>query len=316
MRALGMKTYGGPEALEVQEVERPSVGENDVLIRSAAGGLNAGDVFSLTGRPWLIRTQLGLLRPKGHVLGWDVAGTVEEVGPAVTRFQPGDRVFAACDRALAEFVCAPEDKVAKAPAALSVEETAALPSAGATALQALRDQGRLEAGQKVLVNGASGGVGSFAVQIAKAYGAEVTAVCSARNVAMCRELGADHVIDYTKQDFTQGEARYDLVLDNVGNHTFAAVRRVLTPTGLHLPNTGHAGMGYVLKAFALSAFREQNGRPFLCVPTAADLDELRELVDNKRLRPVIDRTWPLAEAPAAFRYLLEEHARGKVVLTL
>ena len=316
MKAIVMNAYGGPEVLELKEVDRPEVTENDVLVRVHASSLNAGDCFSMRGSPWLARFTVGFPKPKDHILGWDVAGQVEAVGKNVTRFQPGDRVFASCDGALAEYACVPEGKLAMAPNNLTLEQAAAVPSAAMAALHALRDQAKVQPGQKVLINGASGGVGTFSVQIAKALGAEVTGVCSTRNVEMVRSIGADHVIDYTQEDFVQSGRRYDLIVDNVGNRSFSDYRRVLTPGGIHLPNTGHGGMGYVFKAYALSAFMRQHASPFLSVPNAEDLLYLKDLIEAGKVRLVIDRSYPLSETPQAFRYLEEEHAQGKVVITM
>ena len=316
MKAIVMNAYGGPEVLELKEVDKPEVTENDVLVGVHASSLNAGDYFSMRGSPWLARFTVGFPKPKDHILGWDVAGQVEAVGKNVTRFQPGDKVFASCDGALAEYACALEDKFALAPSNLTLEQAAAVPSAAMAALHGLRDQANVQPGQKVLINGASGGVGTFAVQIAKALGAEVTGVCSTRNVDMVRSIGADHVIDYTQEDFTQSGQRYDLILDNVGNHSFAACRRALTPGGMHLPNTGHGGMGYVIKAYVFSAFMRQHASPFLSVPNAKDLTYLKDLVEAGKVKPVIDRTYPMSETTEAFRYLEEEHARGKIVIVM
>jgi NADPH:quinone reductase-like Zn-dependent oxidoreductase len=316
MKAIVMNAYGGPDVLELKEVDKPDVTENDVLVKVHAASLNAGDYFSMRGSPWLARFTVGFPKPKDHILGWDVAGHVAAVGENVTRFQPGDEVFASIDSALAEFACAPEDKFAMTPTNLTLAEAAAVPSAAMTALHALRDQANVQPGQKVLINGASGGVGTFAVQIAKSLGAEVTGVCSTRNVDLVRSIGADHVIDYTKEDFTRSEQRYDLILDNVGNHSFADCRRALTPGGLHLPNTGHGGMGYVMKAYVLSAFMRQHASPFLSVPNAEDLLYIKDLIEAEKVTPVIDRTYPMSETPEALRYLEEEHAQGKVVIII
>jgi len=316
MKAIVMNAYGGPEVLELKEVDKPTVAEGDVLVRVQAAALNAGDYFSMRGSPWLVRFSVGFPRPKDHILGWDVAGVVEEVGGNVTRFQPGEVVFGACEGTLAEYVCAPENRFAPVPAGLSIEEEAAIPSAGCTALQALRDQADVQPGQRVLINGASGGVGTFSVQIAKILGAEVTGVCRTRSMELVRSLGADHIIDYTREDFTRTGQRYDLILDNVGNHSFSDCRRALLPGGRHLPNTGHGGMSYVLKAFALSSFMRQHARPFLCVLVTADLMEIKDHIEAGRLKPVIDRTYPLSETREAMRYLEEEHPQGKVVVII
>ncbi len=316
MKAVVINAYGGPEVLEFKEVAKPSVAENEVKLHVHAAGLNAGDYFSMRGNPWLIRFTLGIPKPKNHILGWDAAGTVEEVGRNVTRFHPGDKVFAACENALAENVCALESQVAKAPTNLTFEEAATVPTAATTALRALRDQAKLQSGQKVLINGASGGVGTFAIQIANALGAEVTGVCSSRNADMVLSLGADHVIDYTQEDFTRSGQRYDLILDNVGRNSFSDCRRALALGGMHLPNTGHAGMSYVLKAYALSMFMRQHAKPFLAVPTSDDLQFITDLIEAGKLKPVVDKIYPMSATAEAFRYLEEEHARGKVVVCM
>ncbi len=316
MKAIVQNEYGSPDVFKLQEIDEPVVKDDDVLVRVHAAGLNASDYFTMRGSPWAIRLTLGLRRPKNHIPGWDVAGHVEAVGQKVTRFQPGDEVFAAIDGACAEYACAGEDKFALKPTNLTLEQAAAVPTAALTALQALRDMAKVQPGQKVLINGASGGVGTFAVQIAKALGADVTGVCSARNVDMVRSIGADYVIDYTQEDFTQNGQQYDLILDNVGNHSFAAYRRVLTPQGIIQPNTGHAGMGYVIKAAVLSQFMQQQGRLFVANPTHEDLVVLKEFIESGQVTPVIDRMYPLNETPEALRYLDKGHARGKVVITV
>jgi len=316
MKAVVLNAYGGPEVLELKEVDRPQVRENTVQVRVHAAGLNAGDYFFMRGSPWLARFSVGFPRPNDFVLGWDIAGRVEAVGKEVTRFKPGDQVFAAVEGGLAEYACAGEDRFAFVPSNLALEQAAAVPTAAVTALHALRDKANVQPGQRVLINGASGGVGTFAVQIAKSLGAEVTGVCSTRNVELVRSIGADHVIDYTREDFAQGGRRYDLILDNVGNRSFADSRRALNRTGVHLPNTGHGGMTYVLKAYLLSAFMGRHARPFVSVPTAEDLAHVRDLIETGKMVPIIDRTYPLSETREALRYLEEDHARGKVVITI
>jgi NADPH:quinone reductase-like Zn-dependent oxidoreductase len=316
MKAIVQNAYGGPEVLELKEVEKPAIAEDEVLVSVHAAGLNAGDYFSMRGSPWLARFDVGFPKPKDYILGWDVAGNVEEVGKNVTRFQPGDKVFASCDSALAEYACAPEGKFAGIPSNLTLEEAAGVPSAASAALHALRDQANVQPGQKVLINGASGGVGIFSVQIAKVLGAEVTGVCSTRNVDMVQSIGADHVIDYTQEDFTRSGKRYDLILDNVGNRAFSDYRRALAPGGTHLPNTGHGGMQYVIKAYVLSALMRQHASPWLSVPNSEDLIYIKELIEAGKVKPVIDRTYPISETREAFRYLVEEHARGKVVILM
>lgn len=316
MKAIVQTAYGSPDVLELIEIDKPVVEDDDVLVRVRAAGLNAGDYFSMRGHPWVIRLELGLRKPKNHIPGWDVAGHVETVGHKVTRFQPGDEVFAAIDGTCAEYACAGEGKFALKPVNLTLEQAAAVPTAALTALQALRDMAKVQPGQKVLINGASGGVGTFAVQIAKALGAEVTGVCSTRNVDLVRSIGADYVIDYTQEDFTQSGQRYDLILDNVGNHSFAAYRHALMPQGVIQPNTGHAGMGYVLKAFVLSQFMHQQGHPFVATPNHEDMVVLKEFIEAGQITPVIDRMYPLNKTPEALRYLEKCHAQGKVVITL
>jgi NADPH:quinone reductase-like Zn-dependent oxidoreductase len=234
----------------------------------------------------------------------------------VTQFKPGDHVFASCSSALAEYVSVAEEKLALKPENLTFEQAAAVPTAAITALIGLHDAGKLQAGQKVLINGASGGVGSFAVQIAKALGAEVTGVCSTRNMEMVRSLGADHVIDYTREDFTVNGQRYDLILDNVASRSFTDLRRALAPQGKIIPNSGHGGMRYVFKAYVLSLIMRQHGSMYLASPSGTDLLVLKELIETGKLKLVIDKTFPLSETPAAFRYLEKEHARGKVVITV
>jgi NADPH:quinone reductase-like Zn-dependent oxidoreductase len=316
MKAIVQNGYGSPDVFELKEIDRPVVEENDVLVRVHAAALHAGDYFAMRGEPYLVRMSAGWPKPKNYVPGYDAAGQVEAVGKNVTRIQPGDEVFGACTATCAEYVCAAEDKFVPKPANLTLEQAAAVPTSAVAALHGLRDAGKVQPGQKVLINGASGGVGTFAVQIAKAFGAEVTGVCSTRNVDMVRSIGADHVIDYTQEDFTQSGQRYDLILDNVGNHSFSDCRRALTPQGILIPNTGHAGMGYIVKAFVLSAFVRQQGRPFVAIPNNEDLVVLKELVESGKVTPVIDRTYPLSEVPEAFRYLGKGHARGKVVITV
>jgi NADPH:quinone reductase-like Zn-dependent oxidoreductase len=316
MKAIVQNAYGSPVVLQLKEVADPLIKENEVLVRVYAAALNAGDVFSMRGSPWLARFSVGFPKPKDYILGWDMAGRVAAVGEQVTCFRPGDEVFASCQHTLAEYVSVAADKVALKPTNLTFAQAAAVPSAAITALQGLRDVGKVRAGQQVLINGASGGVGTFAVQIAKACGAEVTGVCSTRNVDMVRSLGADHVIDYTQEDFTQGDQHYDLILDNVASRSFSELRRVLTPQGIIVPNSGHGGMGYVLKAFVLSPFTRQVAGMYLAAPNDKDLIILKELVETGKVRPVIDRTYPLHQTPDAFRYLEESHARGKVVITI
>src|SRR5450756_1846553 len=254
--------------------------DDQVLVRVRAAGVNPADWAVMSGLPYVARPVYGLRKPKNPVRGTDVAGQVEAVGTSVTRFRPGDEVFGWCVGAYAEYAPVSEDALAPKPPNLTFEQAASVPMAGLVALQALRDQGNVQAGQSVLINGASGGVGTFAVQIAKVLGADVTGVCSTGNGDLVRSIGADHVIDYTKDDFTQGELRFDLILDNVASHSFAEYRRVLEPGGTLVPNSGHAGMGYVVNAFLLSLVVRQQGRPFVSTPNQNDLTTLKELIES------------------------------------
>lgn len=316
MKAIVQNNYGSPDVLKLAEVTQPTMKDNQVLVRVKAVSINAGDLFAMRGHPWLIRLTAGFPKPKNHILGRDMAGIVEAAGSGVTQFRPGDEVYASCSNALAEYVGVTEAKLAFKPTGLTFEQAAAIPTAAITALKGLRDVGKLQSGQKVLINGASGGVGTFAVQIAKVIGAEVTGVCSTRNADLVRSLGADKIVDYTKEDFTQNGRRYDLILDNVASHSFSEMMRVLTSQGLIVPNNGHSGMGYVFKAFLLSPFLRQLGSMYVAVPNGKDLTQLEAWIETGKIKPVIDRTYPFREAIEAFRYLDKEHARGKVVITV
>jgi NADPH:quinone reductase-like Zn-dependent oxidoreductase len=316
MKAIVINAYGSPDVLELKEVAEPLLKDNEVRVRVKAVSLNAGDVYMMRGNPWLTRLMAGIPKPKNYILGWDMAGVVEAVGQNVTQFRPGDEVYTACSSALAEVVNVAADKLALKPANLTFEQAAAVPTGALTALQGLRNVGKVQPGQKVLINGASGGVGTFAVQIAKALGAEVTGVCSPRNADLVRSLGADHIIDYTREDFTTGGRQYDVILDNVANHSFTALRRVLTPQGAIIPNSGHGGMTYVFKAFLLSPFVHQVKGMYVTKSSDTDLALLKEWIEAGKVKAVIDRTFPLCDTAAAFRYLEQEHARGKVVINL
>jgi NADPH:quinone reductase-like Zn-dependent oxidoreductase len=317
MRAVIQTGYGSADVMELKELQRPTPGDGEMLIRVLAASLAAGEYFGMRGKPFPIRFFIGFPKPKkDFVVGLDCAGIVEAVGPNVSRFQPGDEVYGRCHGSCAEYAPAKEGGLAPKPESLSFEQAAAVPTSACTALLGLRDHGNVQPGQKVLINGASGGVGPFAVQIAKALGAEVTGVCSTRNVEMVRSIGADHVIDYTKEDFTKGDARYDVIMDNVGSHSLSATRRVLTPNGLHVPSSGHAGMGWVIAASLGGFFVRQQAAPFVAVPTTESLLALNELIEACTVAPVIDRTFPLDETNEAFAYLDEGHARGKVVIAI
>jgi NADPH:quinone reductase-like Zn-dependent oxidoreductase len=326
VQAIVHDRYGAPDdVLELRQLDRPAIREGEVLVRVRAAGLHAGDTFSVRGSPFAARMMTGLFRPKSGVPGLDVAGEVEAVGSGVTRFRAGDEVFGCCRwpsaGACAEYAPAAEDHLVLKPAGLTFEEAAAIPTSALAALHGLRDAGKLQPGQKVLINGASGGVGTFGVQIAKALGAEVTGVCSTRNVDLVRSLGADQVIDYTRQDFTSEPDRYDLVLDNIENRPLSDVRRVLTPRGTLLLNSGNAFRGRRLLVrglwpLLLSRFVSHDLRRFLSSPRGADLELLAAWVADGKLRPAIGRTYPLAETPAALREIETGHASGKVVIAV
>ncbi len=319
MKAIVQDRYGSAAVLESRDVEKPRVGDSDVLVRVHAASIHVGDVIVLSGSPYLMRMATGLRKPKNRVAGTDIAGTVDAVGKDVKTLKPGDEVFGWCTNAFAEFATAGEDQFVLKPANLTFEQAAAIGVSATAALQLLRDDGHLQSGQKVLVNGASGGLGTFAVQIAKALGAEVTGVCSTKNVELVRSIGADHVIDYTKDDFRNGEARYDLILDNVGDHSMSATRRALAPNGTLLSNGGaHSGgkLGRVIRHTIVSMFVRQQGKPTVKFQNRADLVALKELVEAGKVRPVLDATYPLAKTPEAIGYVGAGHARGTVVIAM
>ncbi len=321
MKALVQDEYGSAEVMELREIDKPELGDHDVLVRVRAAGVNPADWAVMRGLPYVARPAYGLREPKHAVRGSDVAGQVEAVGSGVTRFRAGDEVFGWCTGSFADYAAASEEALARKPANLSFEEAAAVPMAGLVALQALR-LGRVRAGQKALINGASGGIGTFAVQIAKSLGADVTGVCSTRNLDMVRSIGADHVIDYTREDFTQTGQRYDFILDNVGNESLTRLRHALTSTGTLVPNGGSfdnrwfAGGGRVISSLVVSCFVSQSLRPFLVSPKLKDLVVLKELIEAGKITPVIDRAYPLSEAAQAIDHVGAGHARGKVAITV
>jgi NADPH:quinone reductase-like Zn-dependent oxidoreductase len=319
MHAIVQDTYGSVDVLHSQDIDVPVIADDEVLVRVSAASIHVGDWILMTGSPFIMRFATGLRRPKNRVPGTDIAGTVAAVGKDVTRFQAGDDVFGWCAGAFAEFASASEDQLVKKPVDLTFEQAAAIGVSASTALQLLRDDGAVEPGQKVLINGASGGVGTFAVQIAKSLGAEVTGVTSTRNVQMVRSIGADHVIDYTQEDFTAGTERYDLILDNVGNHSMAQTRRALTPDGTLISNGGgHANgkLGRTVRALLASIIVRQQASPTVKTQNYDDLVALKGLVEAGKVTPVIDRAYPLTEAPIAIGHVAAGHARGTVVLTI
>jgi NADPH:quinone reductase-like Zn-dependent oxidoreductase len=315
MKAIVYTKYGSPsEVLELKEVEKPTPKDGEVLVKIYASSINWADEAAVRGKPFLVRATHGLLKPKNTILGTDIAGQVEAVGRDVKQFQPGDDVFGDIGGfgfgAFAEFVSVPENTLAPKPANLTFEEAAAVPQYAVVALQGLRDEGQIQPGQKVLINGASGGIGTFAVQIAKSFGAEVTGVCSTRNLDMVRSIGADHVIDYTQEDFTQKEQRYDLILDIVANRSVSDNKRALSPTG-----------SYVAVAFSTSALFTRGSGDKKAVqlshePNVNDLVYMKELIEAGKVVPVIDRSYPLSEVADAMRYYGEGHPAGKIVITV
>jgi NADPH:quinone reductase-like Zn-dependent oxidoreductase len=323
MKAIVYRCYGGPEVLKLDRIAKPIPTDNRVLVKVQAASVNPLDWHYMRGKPYVMRPGSGLGAPTSFSMGADFAGTIEAVGKNVKRFKPGDEVYGDGDGAFAEYLSVSENgAVALKPTNMSMEQAAAVPIAGITALQALRDKGRLQPGQKVLINGASGGVGTFAVQIAKAYGAEVTGVCSGRNAEMVKSIGADHVIDYTKEDFTTGSERYDLIIDNVGNRSLAEYRRVLNRNGSLVIVGGPSDNSFLgpltglLKAALTSPFVHQKMIFILAQANKDDLDVLRDLMQTGKLTPVIDKRYKLSETAQAIGYLEQGHARGKVIVDL
>jgi NADPH:quinone reductase-like Zn-dependent oxidoreductase len=321
MKAMVQDTYGSAEVLELRDVDKPEIGDDEVLVRVRAAGVNPADWAVMSGLPYIARPVYGMRKPKNSVRGTDVAGQVEAVGASVTRFRPGDEVFGWCVGAYAEYAVS-DGTLALKPANVTFEQAASVPMAGLVALQALRDHGNVQAGQTVLINGASGGIGTFAVQIAKSLGAQVTGVCSPRNMDLVRSIGADHVIDYTVDDFTRTGQHYDFILDNVSNHSLSDLRRALTPTGALVPNGGgfdnhwFASGGRVLRAHVLKRSVDHRLRPFLVSPSQEDLVVLKELIEAGKITPVIDRTYQLSETPQAIAHVGEGHAQGKIAITV
>jgi NADPH:quinone reductase-like Zn-dependent oxidoreductase len=326
MKAVVYTNYGSPDVLEIRDVKRPVPNDDQILIKVRAAAVNPLDWHFMEGTPYIMRAMgVGLRKPKDPRLGVDVAGQVEAVGKNVTQFKPGDEVFGGKTGAFAEYVCARADRaIVLKPANITFEQAASVPIAAITALQALRDKGKVHAGQKVLINGASGGVGTFAVQIAKSFGADVTGVCSTRNLDLVRSLGADHVIDYTKEDFTKGDERYDVILDNVGTQPLSGFRHALQPKGICVmiggggPNDGGliGPMGRPVVALLMSPFISQKMGMMMAELNKEDLTILGDLMQSGKVKPVIDRTYPLSQIAEAMRYLEAGHARGKVIITV
>jgi NADPH:quinone reductase-like Zn-dependent oxidoreductase len=319
MQAIVQDRYGSADVLQAQEIRRPDIADDEVLVRVHAASIHVGDWVVMTGVPYVMRMATGLRKPKQRVPGTDVAGTVEAVGPQVQGLRPGDEVLGWCTGAFAEYAAAPEAHFVKKPANLTFEQAAAIGVSATTALQLLRDDGKVEAGEKVLINGASGGVGTFAVQIAKTFGAEVTGVCSTRNVELVRSIGADHVIDYTREDFRNGTERYDLILDNVGDRSMADTRRALSPTGTLISNGGgHSDgkLGRTLRLMLASLVVRQQAGPTIKAQNHPDLLALAALAEAGEVTPVIGGTYPLNRATEAIGHVATGRARGTLVLNV
>jgi len=322
MKAIVCTKYGPPDVLQLKEVEKPSPKDDEVLIKVHAASANAADWHLLRGDPFLVRLDSGLLKPKNKILGADIAGRVEAVGRNVKQFKPGDEVFgdiSACGLGgFAEYVCARENALVLKPPSMTFEQAAAVPMAAVTALQGLRDKGQIQPGQKVLINGASGGVGTFAVQIAKSFGAEVTGVCSTGKLDIVRSIGADQVIDYTQEDFTQNGQRYDLIIAANGYHSISDYKRALGPKGIYVATGG--SMAQIFQGLLLGPWISMTGSKKMgtlsAVPNQKDLVFMKELLEAGKVVPVIDRRYPLSEVPEALRYLEEGHAQGKVVIVV
>jgi NADPH:quinone reductase-like Zn-dependent oxidoreductase len=325
MKAIVYCDYGTAEVLKLEEIEKPTPADDELLVRVRAAAVNPLDWHYMRGTPYIMRAATGLRKPKVIRLGVDFAGTVEAVGKNVTRFKAGDDVFGGRTGAFAEYITVRDSRaVALKPPGVTFEQAASVPIAALTALQGVRDHAKIQPEQKVLINGASGGVGTFAVQLAKSYGADVTGVCSTRNLEMVRSIGADRVIDYTQEDYTEGEERYDVIIDNVGNHPLLANKRVLNPDGKYIqiggggPDDGKwiGPLASPVKMLVLSPFVSQELRLFIAQLTPEDLALMGELMQSGKVTPVIDRRYPLSEVPAAIAYLEEGHARGKVIITV
>lgn len=322
MKAIVQDRYGSPDVLELRDIGTPVAGDDEVLVRVRAAAVNPPDWAGVTGVPYIVRAVFGLRKPRTGVRGSDMAGVVAAVGKNVTRLHIGDEVFGAGVGAFAEFAVAPERNLVPKPANITFEQAAAVPMSMLTAFTGLRDLGRVQPGHKVLINGAGGGIGTFAVQIAKSFGAEVTGVCSTTKLDLVRSIGADHVIDYAQEDFTQGDERYDVILDNVSKHSLSQLRRALTPKGLLVPNGGRFDKRWLanapvllVEAPLLSLFVPQSIRTIQLAPNQDDLLALRELLESGKVTPVVGRTYPLSRTPEAIGYFGEGHARGKVIIT-
>lgn len=316
MKAVVQNGYGSTKYLTLKDVKKPSVKENEVLVKVLAASVNAGDLFTVKGSPFMLRFEVGFPKPKDHILGWDVAGIVDSVGKNVKRFKKGDEVYGSTKFAFAEFAAGEDIFFERKPKSLSFEEAAAIPTAALTALQRLRDGGNIRKDQKVLILGASGGVGSMAVQIARSFGCEVHGVCSSKKKDLVRSLGASRVYSYDKEDFTRSDQRYDLILDNTGRNGFSDMKRVLKKNGMIVPNSGHGGMGYVIKAFARAPFDRHVGTMKIADLKKGDLNTINGLIEDGSLRPFVDKVFSLEDTPKAIDYMDSGRVRGKIVIRI
>ncbi|TFH04773.1 MAG: NAD(P)-dependent alcohol dehydrogenase [Spirochaetales bacterium] len=316
MRAVVLNGYGSTEFISLKDVPKPGTKETEVLVRVTAAAVNAGDVFTVKGSPYMLRMDVGFPRPKDHILGWDVSGIVESVGGSASRFKPGDEVYGSVESAFAEYAVGEEILFEEKPRSLTFGEAAALPTAALTALQRMRDGGNIQKGQKVLILGASGGVGSLAVQIARSFGCEVDGVCHSRKTEMVKSLGADRVYAYDAEDFFTTDRRYDLILDNTGRARFSDMKKILTDDGLIIPNSGHGGMAYVIKAFSMAPFDRHIGTMKIVDLKNGDLKVINGLVEGGWVKPHVDRTFRLEETPQAIEYMEQGEVKGKIVITM
>ncbi len=316
MKAIVQNGYGLSNNLSIKEVEKPDIKEDEVLVRVMALSINAGDLFGLKGTPYMVRFSVGFPKPKDFIPGWDLSGIVESVGKNVKNIKVGDEVFGATESAFTEYAVLKRNEFALKPSNVSFEEAASVPTAAITALQRLRDGGNIKKGQKVLITGASGGVGSFGVQIAKSFGTEVTGLCSTSKMEMVRSIGADHVIDYKKDDFTKSDGKFDLILDNTGRRSFSDMKKALTSKGIIIPNSGHGGMSYVIRAFTLAPFTKKIGGMKVADENIKDFNVLKDLLESDTIKPAVDRIFSFEEIPKAMDYLDNGKARGKVVISM
>ncbi len=316
MKAIVQNAYGSSDVLSLKEVDKPNIKDNEVLVKVLAASINAGDLFTVKGTPFMLRFEVGFPKPKDHILGWDIAGMVESVGINVKRFKPGEEVYGSTDGAFAEFACAEDVQLEFKPKGISFEEAASIPSAAITALQRLRDGGNIKKGQKVLILGASGGVGSMAVQIARSFGCEVHGVCNSKKMDMVLSLGATRVYSYDKEDFTKSDEKYDLILDNTGRNKFSDMKKVLSRNGLIMPNSGHGGMSYVIKAFAKAPFDKHIGTMKIADLKKGDLKVINELIEDGRLKPHVDKVFSLKDTPKAIEYMDSGKVKGKIVIRI